>query len=263
MHRKRTKREYIVHNVDTTFDILFFIANHPQSTLEDIEKVFNISHQQTEKILDVLVNRGYVDFNKKKKTYSLGIRNFEVGHAYLNHVDIRKLAKPYLQELGEKYKENIYLAIRSGYEIVYIDAYEIDRPVLVKSRVGKLLPMYASASGKIHLADMDKEELEDFFRHVKLVPYTKKTITDKDKLIKHLEEVKAKGYAIDDEEWEDEVRCLSVPVRDYTGRVAAGITLSAPSYRLPKEKIENELVGDFLEKVKELSERLGYTEDEE
>ncbi|NPA54460.1 MAG: IclR family transcriptional regulator [Aquificae bacterium] len=262
MRRKRTKNEYIVHNVDSAFDILFFIAKNPQSTILDIEENVDISHQQTEKILDVLVNRGYVNYNKKKKTYSLGIRNFEVGHSYLTHVDLRKIAKPYLQELGEKYQENIYLAIRSGYEIVYIDAYEIDRPVLVKSRVGKLLPMYASASGKIHLADMDEEELEDFFRHVKLVPFTKKTITDKDKLLKHLEEVKQNGFAIDDEEWEDEVRCLSVPVRDYTGKVAAGITLSAPSYRIPKEKLINEVKEDFLQKVKELSERLGYTENE-
>ncbi len=260
MHRKRTKKEYVVHNVDTAFNILFFIAEHPGSSIEDIEKFAGISHLQAEKILDVLINRGYVNFNKKKKIYSLGIRNFEVGHSYLTHVDIRKLAKPYLQELGERYKENIYLAIRSGYEIVYIDAYEVDRPIMVKSRVGKLLPMYASASGKIHLADMDKEELEDFFKHVKLIPFTKKTIVDKEELIKHLQDVKEKGYAIDDEEWEEEVRCLSVPIRDHSGKISAVITLSAPSYRLPKERIEKELKDEFLKKARELSERLGYSE---
>ncbi len=262
MRRKRTKDEYIVHNVDSAFDILFYISKHPQTTLSEIEKNINISHQQVEKILDVLINRGYINLNRKKKTYSLGIRNFEVGHSYLSHVDLRKIAKPYLQELGEKYRENIYLAIRSGYEIVYIDAYEVDRPVLVKSRVGKLLPMYASASGKIHLADMDEEELEDFFKHVKLIPFTQKTIVDKEKLKEHLKQVKEQGFAIDDEEWEEEVRCLSVPVRDYTGKVTAGITLSAPSYRIPKEKLINEIKEDFLEKVRELSERLGYAESE-
>ncbi len=258
MYRKRTKKEYIVHNVDLAFEILFFIAKHPKSSIEEISKNVNISPQQALKIIDVLVNRGYLNFNKKKKTYSLGIRNFEVGYSYLTHMDIRKIAKPYLQELGEKYKENIYLAIRSGYEIVYIDAYEIDRPVLVKSRVGKLLPMYASASGKIHLADMDEEELEDFFKHVKLIPFTKNTIVDKEVLKKHIQQVKEKGYAIDDEEWEEEVRCLSVPVKDYTGKVSAGITMSAPSYRLNMEKIE-EIKDDFLNTAKKLSEKLGYT----
>ncbi|RMD45178.1 MAG: IclR family transcriptional regulator [Aquificota bacterium] len=262
MYRKRTKKEYTVHNVDVAFSILFFVAKNPNTTISEIRKQVDTSIQQTEKILEVLVNRGYLNYNKKKKTYSLGIKNFEVGYSYLTHVDIRKIAKPYLQELGEKYKENIYLAIRSGYEIVYIDAYEVKRPVLVKSRVGKLLPMYASASGKIHLADMDEEELEDFFKHVKLIPFTRKTIIDKGKLEKHILDVKKNGYAIDDEEWEEEVRCLSVPVRDYTGKVAAGITLSAPSYRLDKEKLISQIKDDFLKTARELSERLGYTENE-
>ncbi len=262
MHRKRTKKEYTVHNVDVAFNILFFVAKNPNTTISDIGKQVDTSAQQTEKILEVLVNRGYLNYNRKKRTYTLGIKNFEVGYSYLTHVDIRRIAKPYLQELGEKYKENIYLAIRSGYEIVYIDAYEVKRSVLVKSRVGKLLPMYASASGKIHLADMDEEELEDFFKHIKLIPFTEKTITDKEKLKKHILEVRKNGYAIDDEEWEEEVRCLSVPVRDYTGKVTAGITLSAPSYRLDKEKLTSQIKDDFLKTAKELSERLGYTKNE-
>ncbi len=259
--RKREKNEYIVHNVDLAFDILFLLAKYNSLTLEEIEEKLNIYSYQIEKIIDILVKRGYIQYNRKKKTFSLGIKNFEVGHSYITHIEIRKQAKPYLQKLGEFVGENVYLAVRSGWEIVYIDAYEVDKPVIVKSRVGKLLPMYASASGKVHLAFMEKDELEEFFKDVELKPFTPKTITDPEQLKKHLEEIRKKGYAIDDEEWEKEVRCLSVPVRDYTCKVAAAITLSAPSYRLSFEKIES-IKDKFMESAAELSEKLGYTVEE-
>ncbi|RMD47195.1 MAG: IclR family transcriptional regulator [Aquificota bacterium] len=258
--RKRTKREYIVHNVEITFDILFFLAKNPKSSFEKIKDYIDISSYQLEKILNILINRGYIEFDKKRKIYSLGIKNFELGYSYLSHVEIRKQAKPYLQFLGEEIKENVYLAVRSGWEIVYIDSYEVDRPVMVKSRVGKLLPMYASASGKVHLAYMEKHELDEFFNNVELMPYTEKTITDKEKLIKHLKIVKEQGFAVDDEEWEKEVRCLSVPVFNYKKEVAAAITLSGPSFRVNYDTLM-EIKEIFIEKSKELSERLGYSEE--
>lgn len=261
MYRKRTKKDYIVHNVALAFDILFFIAKNSEVSLEEIEKNIDASLYQIEKILEVLINRGYVNYNPKRKTYSLGIKNFEVGYSYLSHVDLRNIARPYLQYLGEKFQENVYLAVRSGFEIVYIDAYEVNRPVVVKSRVGRLLPLYASASGKVHLADMDEDELEEFFREEKLVPYTSKTITDKGELLKHIQMVKENGYAIDDEEWEEEVRCLSVPVRDHTGRVVAAMTLSAPSWRIPYDELTGKVKDEFIKKSQELSERLGYTQE--
>jgi len=261
MYRRRKKDEYIVHNVELAFDILFLLAKYNSLTLIEIEEKLNIFSYQVEKILDILIKRGYVQYNKKTNMYSLGIKNFEIGHSYLTHIEIRKQAKPFLQKLGEIVQENVYLAVRSGWEIVYIDAYEVDKPVIVKSRVGKLLPMYASASGKVHLAFMDKDELEEFFKDVELKPYTPKTIVEPKVLMEHLEQIKKLGYAIDDEEWEKEVRCFSVPVRDYTCKVAAAITLSAPSYRLSFDKIE-EIKDDFLKAAEELSERLGYTVEE-
>lgn len=257
---KRIKKEYIVHNVEVAFQILFFLSKHSKSTFEEIQKGINISTYQLQKIINILLNRGYIDFNKEKKVYSLGIKNFEVGYSYLSNVEIRKLAKPYLQYLGETIKENVYLAVRSGWEIVYIDAYEVDRPVIVKSRVGRLLPMYASASGKVHLAYMEQHELEEFFNNIKLLPYTDKTITDKEKLLEHIKLVRQQGFAIDDEEWEKEVRCLSVPVFDYKKEVAAAITLSGPSFRITNDNLMN-IKNLFIEKSKELSERLGYTEE--
>lgn len=261
MHRKREKSDYIVQNVNLAFDILLYIAKRQNIKLKDLEEKFQISSANLEKILETLIIRGYLDYNKRKKIYSLGIKNFELGHSYLFHTEIRKQAKPFLQMIAQEFKENVYLAIRSGFEIVYIDSYEVPRNVVVKSRVGRLLPMYASASGKVHLAFMDKEDLDEFFKEVKLEKFTENTITNKSELLQELQEVRKNGYAIDNEEWEKEVRCISVPVRDYTGNVVAAVTLSAPSYRMPFNLVHGKMKDYFLKVSEELSEKLGYSKE--
>ena len=254
--KEQRRESYIVQNVYLAFSILFILAEKSGLTSKEISQRLNINLSQTEKILEILTERGYTDLKDNK--YYLGIKNFEIGHAYLSNIDLRKLARPYLKYLAEKFNETVYLAVRGGFEIVYIDVYQINRPVSVRSRVGKLLPMYASASGKVHLADMDEYELNEFFREVKLTPFTKKTITDEEVLRKHIEEVKVNGYALDDEEWEEEVRCISAPVRNYKGNVIAAITISAPSYRFSKERFISEVKEELLRKTYELSEKLGY-----
>jgi len=261
MHRKREKSDYVVQNIDLAFDILFYIARKQSVKIKDLEEKFSVSTNTLEKILETLVMRGYLDFNKRKKIFTLGIKNFELGNSYISHSEIRRQARPYLQKLAEEFQENVYLATRSGFEIVYIDIYEVPRNVVVKSRVGRLLPMYASASGKVHLAFMEKEDLEEFFKEVKLEKFTENTITDKNLLLKELEEVRKKGYAIDNEEWEKEVRCLSVPVRDYSGDVVAALTLSAPSFRLSFDLIHGKMKDKFKKASEELSEKLGYSKE--
>ncbi|MGC8942055.1 MAG: IclR family transcriptional regulator [Sulfurihydrogenibium sp.] len=261
MHRKREKSDYVVQNIDLAFDILFYIARKQSVKIKDLEEKFSVSTNTLEKILETLVMRGYLDFNKRKKIFTLGIKNFELGNSYISHSEIRRQARPYLQKLAEEFQENVYLATRSGFEIVYIDIYEVPRNVAVKSRVGRLLPMYASASGKVHLAFMEKEDLEEFFKEVKLEKFTENTITDKNLLLKELEEVRKKGYAIDNEEWEKEVRCLSVPVRDYSGDVVAALTLSAPSFRLSFDLIHGKMKDKFKKASEELSEKLGYSKE--
>jgi DNA-binding IclR family transcriptional regulator len=259
MHEEEFEsNNYKVKSVDLAFDILFKISESQSLTLNQISKIFKINEKKVKKILETLLNRGYLSYNKKSDSYSLGIKNFEIGQSYLDSLDLRKLAKGYLKYLSEKFRETVYLAVRSNFEIVYMDSYEINRTVSVKSRLGKLLPMYASASGKVHLADMSQAELEEFFKEVELKKFTPKTITDKEELLKHIEEVKKNGYAIDDEEWEEEVRCLSVPVRNYKNNVVAAITISAPSFRVSKEKLINEVKDEMIKKAEELSRELGY-----
>ena len=256
--RHRDRQSYIVQHLYLAFKILYLMAEEGEKSRSEISKHFNENENQIFKILETLEKRGYVQFNKKRNKYFLGIKNFEIGQEYLKKLELRKLAYPYLKYLSEKFKETVYLAVKSNFEIVYIEAHEVKRPVLVKSRLGRLLPMYASASGKVHLANMSELELEEFFKDVKLISYTKKTITDKSRLLEEIEKVRKNGFAIDDEEFEEEVRCISVPVKNFKNEVVGAITLSAPSFRMPKEKLLTEIKDEFIDKVNELSYKLGF-----
>jgi len=92
----------------------------------------------------------------------LGVKCFELGRAYFQHLDVRALARPILRDMVDKLKENAYLTTRIGYEVLYIEKHEVEKEVGILSRFGRVLPMYASASGKIFLAHFDERELKAY-----------------------------------------------------------------------------------------------------
>jgi DNA-binding IclR family transcriptional regulator len=120
------------------------------------------------------------------------------------------------------------------------------------------LPVYCSAVGKSQIAYESVDEIDRILAEHTMQRYTEHTITDRDQLLKHLEVVRQQGYALDDEEFDEGIRCVGVPVRDYTRRVIAGISVSGPAYRFTDERLRDELVPLALEAGQRLSSRLGY-----
>jgi DNA-binding IclR family transcriptional regulator len=128
----------------------------------------------------------------------------------------------------------------------------------VVSRVGSRLPAYCTASGKMHLAHMSEDEINELYPNRQLKGYTSTTITDREKLKEIIKTVAEQGYAIDDEEMDLGVRCIAAPIRDYTRRIVGALSISGPSMRLSNERITNELIPLVLSSAEELSSRLGY-----
>ena len=142
--------------------------------------------------------------------------------------------------------------------IVYLDVIETNLTVRVVSRVGSRLPAYCTASGKVHMAHMSEEELDELLASMKFVQHTPTTISNADALRKAIEQVRENGYAIDDEELDPGVRCIAAPIRDYTRRIVGAISISGPSMRISDERIKTELVPLVLKSAADLSTRLGY-----
>jgi DNA-binding IclR family transcriptional regulator len=130
--------------------------------------------------------------------------------------------------------------------------------VRVVSRVGSRLPAYATAAGKVHMAYMSEEELDNLLPTEELKAYTEYTITDRGKLKENLKEVTEKGYALDNEELDLGVRCVAAPIRDYTRRIIGSLSISGPSIRFTDERIQEELMPLVVKAADELSTRLGF-----
>jgi len=246
---------YIIQNVHLAVDVLFLLEKKPRS-FESIQEELKINKSKLQKLLNFLKEREWISYDEENKLFRLGIKSFELGIAYLKHLNMKKASKPILEEISKKVKENVYLTTRVAYEVLYIEKSEVDREVRILSRYGRVLPLYASASGKIYLSHFEPRELEDYFKQVKWVRHTPNTLPP-DKLMKELERIKEEGYAVNLEEYEREVVSSASPIYDYAGNVNYTITVVAPSYRMKKEDLFTWVRDILKEGARRLSEKLG------
>lgn len=211
------------------------------------------------RLISTLEKRGYIKQNLRTGKYFLGLHLMELGMAVLNQLDLRRVASPYLNELREKTDEVVHLGILDQDQIVYIDKIDIERPLTMGSKIGGRSPGYCTGLGKVLLANLPQDKLEKMFMDTKLYRFTPNTITDYNLLLEHFARIREQGYAIDDEEHELGIRCLAAPIKDYRGEVIAAISVSGPTLRMTREKVD--LIGPIITAMGEkISKSLGYSE---
>ena len=208
-------------------------------------------------ILQTLQSNGYLEQNLDNGKYCLGIKVFELGQTFEAGLEIRSITKPYLQSLVDKTKETVHLVVRYKLEAVYIEKVEGPSAINIISQIGKRVNMHCTGVGKCLLAYFPEESFK-LVMQGELQRFTDNTITDKNCLIQHLNEIRAKGYSIDDEEIESGLRCVAAPIFNHKKEAVAAISISGPTNRITPDKIEEiaELVKDTAASV---SKRLGYS----
>ncbi|TAL17324.1 IclR family transcriptional regulator [bacterium] len=255
---KRKKSSYIIQSVMNALDLLEeFRGDETELGVTELSKRLNLHKNNVFRILATLESRGYMEQNKLTGNYRLGLRVLELGQVFIKHMGLLKMARPILREIVERSNETAYLGLIRENRVVYVDVVEATRPVRVVSRVGVGLPVYASAVGKVQIAYESADEIESVLEGT-LSPFTEHTIIDKEILKEHLKIIQKQGYALDDEEYDEGIRCVAVPVHDYTRRVIAGLSISGPAYRFTDERLEKELIPLALDAGRRLSERLGF-----
>jgi DNA-binding IclR family transcriptional regulator len=256
---KRKKSSYIIQSVTNALDLMEeFRGDDTELGVTELSKRLGLHKNNVFRLLATLESRGYMEQNKITGNYRLGLKVLELGQVFIKHMGLLKMARPVLEEIRDRCNETAYLAVIRDDRVVYVDVVEATRPVRVISRVGVGLPVYCSAVGKSQIAYESVDEIDRILAEHTMQRYTEHTITDRDQLLKHLEVVRQQGYALDDEEFDEGIRCVGVPVRDYTRRVIAGISVSGPAYRFTDERLRDELVPLALEAGQRLSSRLGY-----
>ncbi len=256
---KKEKSEYIIQAVDHALDLLEqFHDDIDELGVTELSKRLKLHKNNVFRLLATLESRGYIEQNRVTENYRLGLKTLELGQTFIKQMGLLRQSRPVLEWLVRECNETTYVAILKEFHIVYLDVVETDLTVRVVPRVGARLPAYCTAAGKVQLAYMTDEELENFLPSKELKRFTPHTIADKEELKVHLKTVAEQGYAVDNEELDIGVRCVGAPIRDYTRRIVGAVSISGPSMRFSDERMETELIPLVKKAAEEISTKLGY-----
>ncbi|MFP4660570.1 MAG: IclR family transcriptional regulator [Halanaerobiales bacterium] len=213
-------------------------------------------HKSTiHRLLATLSYRGYVEQDEYGR-YKEGLKLFEIGGIVLNKLDLRKRIKPYLVQLQQETKETIHLGILDGKEIVYIDKEETTETIRMYSEVGRRIDAYCTSLGKVLLA-YKNIDINKLYKDETLRKYTQSTITDRQELSSHLAKVRKQGFAVDNEEQEQGIRCIGGPIFDYRGEISAAFSIAGPTTRMTVQRVAN-LAKKVIEYSRVISSSMGY-----
>lgn len=257
---RREKSNYIIQAVSHALDVLEeFKGEVDELGVTELSKKLKLHKNNVFRILATLQSRNYIEQNRANENYRLGVKCLELGQTFIRQRGLLKQAKQVLRELSEATGETSYLSVLRGNDMVYMDAIEASSTIRVVSRVGHRLPVHATAAGKVIVAFESPVEAKKRFGGV-LERFTSRTLTDPAQLMKEFDAVRERGYACDLEECEEGLRCIAAPIRDYTRKVVAAVSISGPANRLPDERISGVVAPMVMEAAQLLSTRLGFRE---
>lgn len=201
----------------------------------------------------------YVVKDEETDKYKLGLQVLFLSRNLLNHSNIVTVAKPYLEKLSQEVNETVHLCIEDRGEVIYIDKIESNQTIRMYSRIGSRAPMYCTGVGKILLSGMSPDQFEEIVSKINFIPKTPKTITSKEEFIKEIERVKIQGYALDNAENEEVLRCIASPIYDHKGKIIASFSISGPNNRVTMDVINHTLIEKMKQYSIAISRNLGYT----
>jgi DNA-binding IclR family transcriptional regulator len=256
---KREKKSYVIQSVTNALNLLEeFKEDRDELGVTELSKRLSLHKNNVFRLLATLESKGYIEQNKATENYRLGVKSLELGQTFIKQLGLVRQAKPFMKEIVEKCNEMAYIGVIRQDSVVYLDLEEANQTVKVASRVGWRLPIHCTAIGKAQIAFASEEELAKLGILDNMERFTPNTIIEKGEFIKHLKEVVKQGYALDNEEYNLGVRCVGVPLRDYTGRVVGGISVSGPSFRINDEMLKKEIIPLVKEAGEKVSKRLGF-----
>lgn len=247
-----------VKSVMKVLDILEHLAAaRGPVTVSELGRARGFHVTTAHRLLRTLVQRGYVGQEAGSHAYRLGPRLLELGSVYLASLDLVTVARSRLEALRDVLGETVHLGVYSQGEVVELAHVRSDQAITVSARSGQRWPAYCTALGKVLLADLPAAELKGFLRDVRLERRAPRTITDSGALKRELERVRARGWAVDREEFAPKLCCVGVPVRDTTGRTVAALSAAMPEMRF-RSALVPKWVKQLVETAEEISRELGF-----
>lgn len=247
-----------VQSAERIFQVLEMLAEHGEMGLMEISAALELHKSTVHRLLTSLIYMGYAKQNEQTQKYMLTYKIVNMAGKILDRTDILQIARPFMERLSDISGETVHLVQREGNHILYISKIEAKvGTIRMVSHVGMVHPMYCSGVGKAIMATLSEKEVRNIWKESAIEKKTEKTITEYEQLLTTLAEVRQKGYALDDEENEEGVRCIAACLRGYGKNVKYAFSISGPVSRMTMERVE-ELAVDVKKVQMELSRELGY-----
>lgn len=222
--------------IDKATRIFHFIANHEGATYSQIFQGLSLPQSSTSALLNSLVANGLLRQNDGK--YYLGLVLYEFGNKAIEQFNIRELATAPLTYLRDKTNLACHLGILDGRSAIYLAKLESPNAITIRSWLGKRLSLHASGLGKVLLAWLPEQEIDQLLPDEQLPQYTQNTIITRTDFKAELKTVRERGWAFDNEEDLEGITCIAVPVFDHHGKVVAAISTSGVRFQMPDDKID-------------------------
>lgn len=250
----------LVQSVERAILILETLAdNRDGCGVTLIAKVTGLHKSTVHRLLGTLMYKGYVEKDIDADNYRLAAKVLMLASSVLDRMDIRNISRPYIRSLSEDVKEVVHLSILDGDEAVYIDKVESSKvsSIRMHSQIGKRVPLYCTAVGKVLLARTEDNKIRELLLNKTLIKFMPNTIDSVDGFLEEVNRARTNGYAMDNLEHEEGIRCIAAPIYDRKGKVVAAVSISGPIFYITEERLP-ELKEQILKTSKDISHQLGY-----
>lgn len=229
--------KYTAPTVGKTFRILKSISRHPRGqTISELSQQLGISKSTVHGISAALEGLGAICRDTGSRRFRLGTTLFELGRAAFSRIDVKDIARPFMEQLMRITRETVFLGIRNQDHVTILDTVESANDLKITSPIGTTIPLMAGAVGKVFLAEMEEEKAADMLKNG-LPRFTDRSITDPLQYHRQLRQTRQAGHAVDDEEYISGVRAVAAPIRSNGSLLAAiwvvGFTPSLGDEKLP------------------------------
>jgi len=248
-----------MNSIEKSIQILNYLSNAGRSVgITELSSKLLFPKSTIHRMLKSLVSYSLVDQEKETSKYRLGMRVIEYSNSFYNSFDFRQIAKPILKDVCRETKLTTFLTTWYNSKGICIDSItpSRDENTHLFVEIGKEMPFHSAASAKILLAHQPSEDINRIINEKTLPKYTSRTIVDPKKLEEHLNKIKESGFSICDEELEEGIKAISVPVRNINKEVIASITITGLSKRISNVNVKK-FTKVLVESTQELSGMLG------
>ncbi|MEU7816620.1 IclR family transcriptional regulator [Pseudonocardia sp. NPDC049154] len=263
MSNTERHRDGGVQSVDRAITVLEILARRGEAGVSEVAAELDVHKSTAFRLLGALEDRGLVEQATDRGKYTLGFGLIPLAGAVSGRLDVTRLGREACERLAQEFGETVNIAVLQDRHAVNVHQARGPSTVLTYNWIGRITPLHCTSSGKALIAWLDPADLNPLLKDVLDHPerFTKKTLTTRDAVVADLGRVRATGYAVVIEEYEIGLNAVGAPIRDQTGGVAAALSLSGPSYRLPPERLED-LAPTVVTAARDISRRLGWWDQE-